>query len=77
MMNEFRTSDLALASALVCLGFCLEAVEKNYPKSVFIFKRSDGLDESIQAFWAGSLNVEPKAYFNSIKEIKARLYSQD
>jgi hypothetical protein len=73
----FRTSDLALSAALVALGFCLEAVEKEYPKSTFIFKRSEALDEAIQGFWASSLRIEPKTYFNSVKEVKSRLYSQD
>ena len=76
--NElFRTSDLPLSSALLCLGFCLDSVEKSYPKSMFIFKRSDELDEAIQSFWASTLRLEPKAYFNCVKEVKSRLYSED
>ena len=73
----FRTSDLPLSSALLCLGFCLETVEKEYPKSTFIFKRSEALDEAVQSFWASSLRLEPKAYFNCVKEVKSRLYSEN
>ena len=72
--DYFESSELSLASTLMCLGFKLDAVEKHNPKSLFVFRREESLDEAIQGFWAGELRVEPKAFFNCIKEVKSRLY---
>jgi hypothetical protein len=73
--DSFSTSDLSLASALLSLGYRLEVVEKQYPKSLFLFQRTKYLDEAVQGFWSGELRIEPKSYFNCLKEIKSRLYA--
>lgn len=72
--NFFTTSELSLASVLVCLGYKLSLIEKHSPKSSFIFERTEYLDETVQGFWSGELRVEPKSFFNCIKEVKSRLY---
>ena len=72
----FITSDLCLSAVLLCLGFRIEEIEKNQPKSSFLFKRMKGIDEAIRGFWAGELKLEPKSFFNCIKEIKSRLYQE-
>lgn len=73
----FSTSDLCLSACLLCLGFKLDTIEKSQPKSTFIFLRTEGLDKVIQAFWGGEVRVEPKAFFNCLKELKSRLYSRE
>lgn len=75
--NVFQTTEFALASALLCLGYRLDSIAKGSPKSTFVFERIEGLDEAIQGFWAGELRVEPKSFFACQREIKARLYSGD
>ena len=79
MQNEydyFSTSDLSLTAALCCFGAKIEAVDhSNGARAVFHFRREKGLDGLIQGFWAGELQVEPLAYFNSLKGVKTRLYS--
>lgn len=73
--DQFETSDLALAAALLCVGVGIEAVDHVNPKrAVFIFKRLAGLDDTIQAFWQHQLQVDPLSYFNCLKEAKTRLY---
>jgi len=76
-INQFKTYDLALASALVSCGFSIDGIEKTQynGKSSFIFHRTDKLDEIIQSYWADDLSVNPKAYFDVLKHIKTRLYS--
>lgn len=72
----FQTSDLSLAATLCCFGAKIEAVDHNSgARAVFHFRRGKGLDGLIQGFWAGELQVEPLAYFNSLKGVKTRLYS--
>lgn len=74
--DYFSTSDLALAGA-IALYFPLEAIDKtqNQYKAQFLFKRDRSLDKLVEAYWRGELKVEPQTYFNQLKNIKARLYS--
>lgn len=73
--DHFETSDLALASTLFYFGLPIEAMDySSKSRVVFLFERSNGLDEIIQGFWAHELKVDPLAYFNSVKEVKSRIY---
>lgn len=75
--NLYRTADMAITAAL-CLYFPIERIEKlNHRRSYFLFKRSKRLDNLVSDYWAGKLKVDPQAYFNQLKNIKTRLYSQD
>lgn len=72
----FSTQELSLSAALVAWGFPLDCVDKINPsgKATFIFLRSKELDQAVQAFWNNSSTVNPKFYFNALKEVKSRLY---
>jgi len=75
--NTFETQELALATTLVCFGypiFNLERVSNN--KLSFVFNRDNGIDEVIQGFWSDSISCSPKKYFYTLKEIKARIFSE-
>jgi hypothetical protein len=75
--DYYSTSDLALATAL-SLWFPVEAIDKTNPhKAIFLFKRNEELDQLLEAFWRRELKVEPQAYFNQLKAIKSRLYSEE
>lgn len=80
-LNEndlFASTDMCLCGVLLYSGFRLESIDKHDPaKAVFYWEREKGLDETIQAFWAGETRTEPKRFFNCIKEIKSRLYAQE
>ena len=77
-MNEnefFESSDLALASALYCLGAKLDTVDRTNPRrAVFVFQREKGLDALVQAFWARTLMVDAMGYFTAQRQLKQRLY---
>ena len=74
--NYYSTSDLALASA-ISLHYPLQAIDRQNPhKAQFLFKRDEQLDKLIESYWRGELQVEPQTYFNQLKNIKARLYSE-
>ncbi len=75
----YRTADLALA-AVILLSYPLEAIDRpsDTKKAYFLFKREKELDELIESYWrGGELKVEPQAYFNALRVIKARLYGED
>ena len=74
--DYFKTSDLALCATLCFFGYQIEAINKaNKSKVIFYIKIDSKLDNTIQKFWKHQLEVEPLAFFNLIKEVKNRLYS--
>jgi hypothetical protein len=76
--NYYSTSDLALATAL-SLWFPIETIDKTTDphRAIFLFKRDEELDRLLEAYWRRELKVEPQAYFNQLKLIKSRLYSEE
>jgi hypothetical protein len=71
----FRTSDLALATALCVLGVAIEAMQQSDGQRMFfIFNKSDKLTDIVNRFWRGELLVEPQSYFNQLKVLKTRIY---
>ncbi len=71
----FSSFDLAL-SAVVSMYYPLEAIDwtENPHKAKFLFKRDEQLDQLVASYWRGELQVNPQAYFNSLKTLKGRLY---
>ena len=77
--NEFYffTFDLGLATALISVGFSLISLDReNLRKVQFVFRRSDGLDDTIDAYWENKLEVKARTYFDTSKMLKNRLYSE-
>jgi len=71
----FNSSHLSLVATLQLYGYPIEALDRENPNKIqFVIKRDGNLDEIIQAFWSRSLVVEPLAYFESLKNIKSRIY---
>lgn len=75
--NCYHTSDLALATT-ISLFYPIERIDKTNPKKAqFFFKRNERLDQLIEAYWRRELKIEPQAYFNQLRIIKARLYEYE
>jgi hypothetical protein len=71
----FKTSDLALATAISVLGVAIEAMQQTDSERMnFIFTKSDKLTDIVNKFWRGELLVEPQSYFNQLKVLKTRIY---
>ncbi len=71
----YRTSDLALCGALVCVGFVIEKVERvSQSRAVFLFQSTEKLQETVNKFWRNELLVDPLRYFGEIKLLKARIF---
>ncbi len=72
----FKTSDLLITSYLIYSGYTLEQIDRaNKSKAVFCVLRDKNIDQIIEDYWQKKLLVEPIAFFNTIKEIKSRLYN--
>lgn len=75
--NEwFRHQDICLVSTLCCYGYVIEAIDRQDPQKVaFLIKRDEKLDELTQNYWTNQLLVEPKSFFNCLKELKTRIHN--
>ena len=75
--DYFKHQDLSLVAALCCYGYQVEAIDKQNPsKVIFLIKRDEQLDDLIQKYWTHQLQVDPMSYFNFLKELKTRIYSE-
>jgi len=80
ILNEkdyFKSSDLALVATL-SLFFPIEAIEKDMSgKAYFLFRKDKGsFDATLQKYWSRQLKVEPQTFFNQLKVVKARIFSE-
>ena len=74
--QPFATFDLGLASALISLGYKLLDLDKSNPrKAQFLFIPEDSLEEAVESYWSDHLEVNPRNYFDNIKMLKNRIYT--
>ncbi len=73
VLNSF---DIGLVASLVTQGFELIAIDKtNRKKARFVLKRKDGIDEAARRYWDCCSQVDAQTFFNNLKMLKNRLYS--
>jgi len=73
----FSTYDLGVSAALLTAGFELLSVKKDNPhKSLFLFRRKDGIDETVDLYWSDRLEIKARSFFDAIKALKNKLYSE-
>lgn len=72
----FSTYDLGVSAALLCLGFELISLNKENPrKALFIFKKENGIEKTANEYFADNLKIKVRSYFDHLKALKNRLYS--
>lgn len=73
----FYTYDLGCISALVSLGFELVSLDKsNHRKVQFVLRREIGMEKIVDDYWADRLEVNARTFFDNIKMLKNRIYSE-
>ena len=73
--KSYFTSDLALSATLLTLHFQIETIDRSNPKKViFIFKKDKGLEQTIEKYWNGQLQVSPLTLLQNLKALKSRIY---
>lgn len=73
----FTTYDLGCSVALICAGFELLTLDKaNQRKVLLVFKREDGIESVVDNYWSDRLEVKARTYFDTLKMLKNRLYSE-
>lgn len=75
--NLYQCADLGLIT-LLSLYFPIISIKRqpNSRKAFFSFEQTEALTNLIQTYWRGELRIEPKTYFDQLRTIKARLYSE-
>ena len=75
--NYFYTFDLGCSAALISAGFELVSLDKANPGKVqFIFRREVGIEKVVDDYWADRLEVKARAFFDNVKMLKNRIYSE-
>jgi hypothetical protein len=75
MENEFRTSDLYLASALVSEAFPLKNLrpDPRANRKIFLFDDSPELRKTVSDFITGTMVTNLRSYLNAWRELRRQL----
>jgi len=78
MSQKFSTYDLGLATTLITLKYELINLDKSNPKKVrFVFKEEKGIEQAMLKYWDNKIKVPALTFFNNLKTLKNRLYSNN
>ncbi len=73
----WTTYDLGVSTALSCAGFELLSLNRTNPRKVlFIFRKAENIDETANAYFADQLKLNARSFFDQLKALKNRLYSE-
>jgi hypothetical protein len=74
----YKTTDLALAASLLSCHCSIYEINRNSStrRATFVFKLSSNQEKLINDFWSDSLSINPRLFFDNIKLLKNRLYSE-
>lgn len=73
----YLTSDLSLAATLSLFFPLIDIDKSGGRKAVFLFQRSSELEKLVESYFQNAIKVVPRAYYNQLRDIKARLYSNE
>jgi|GEM_PF-743336 len=75
--ETYETHDLGCCAALLCVGHELNRLDRqDSRKAMFVLRRTDDIDKHANAYWQDTLMVPARMYFDTIKMLKNRLYSE-
>ena len=74
--GTFSLYDLGCAAALTTADFELLTLDRENPRKVkFVFRRDVGIEKVADDFWADRLKQKSRSYWDNVKNLKNRLYS--
>lgn len=69
--------DLGVVAALVTCGFEIEEINKDANgRAYFIFQETATLDETVNGYYADTLVIKARKFFDNTKMLKGRIYSE-
>jgi hypothetical protein len=73
----YTTYDLGVSTALLCAGFELLRLDKENPrKALFIFRRTEDIEDTANRYFSDRLEVKARQFFDHLKALKNKLYSE-
>lgn len=70
--------DLGVAAALVTCGFeVIETSRDTNGRTYFIFQETAALDETVNGYYADTLQVQARKFSDNTKMLKGRIYSEN
>lgn len=77
LSTYFYTFDLGCSATLISIGFELISLDKGNPRKVkFIFMRNSSIEEAVNNYWSDKLKVNARTFFDNLKMLKNRIYSE-
>ncbi len=74
----YATYDLGCAAALATADFALLTLDRANPRKVrFIFRRETGIEKVADDFWSDLLEQKSRSFWDNVKTLKNRLYSDE
>ena len=71
-------NDLGCATALITAGFSLLALDRTNPRKVrFVFRKETETIKVADDFWSDRLEQKSRSFWDNIKNLKNRLYSDE
>ncbi len=71
-------SDLGCAAALQTASFELIALDRQNPYKIkFVFRREAGIEKVADDFWANRLEQKSRSFWDNVKALKNKLYSNE
>ena len=71
----FKTTDFNTTAVLSALGFKVQNIITFNERKTFIFKDTKELQDVLSRYWERKLLVDAQTLFQSIKNLKTRIYS--
>jgi hypothetical protein len=72
--HYFYSEDFDECCSLSAAGFAVESIDSTHTRSVFIFKKREGIEEASNAYFAGTLTVSALKLAAARRALKSRLY---
>ncbi|OGZ78706.1 MAG: hypothetical protein A2528_03375 [Candidatus Staskawiczbacteria bacterium RIFOXYD2_FULL_37_9] len=70
------TYDLGVSASLITAGFELFSLDRTNPRKIkFSFYLGAGIEKVVNDYWANKLEIKARAFFDNIKMLKNRIYS--
>lgn len=73
-MDYYRTSDLQIASFLLCEGVSFIKVDHARVRKEFVFERDSRINALLQGFLNETILIAPRKYMAAFKQLKNQMY---
>lgn len=70
----FATRDLAEAAALLTRGMNLHGLSRRQTHFEFLFERRSECEKLSNAYWAGKMRLDPRAFSLNLRSLKDRVH---